>query len=74
METVTAIGRTAIAAQSLSEQAIAFRPIRERACFLESKWTDAMPVWAMWARLPLQLGFIATAYWFTRPDPEPSQG
>ncbi len=29
-----------------------------------------LPVWAMWARLPLQLGFIAAAYWFTRPDPE----
>ncbi len=28
-----------------------------------------MPVWAMWARLPLQLGFVAAAYWFTRPDP-----
>jgi uncharacterized membrane protein len=27
-----------------------------------------MPVWAMWARLPLQAVFIAVAYWFTRPD------
>lgn len=25
-----------------------------------------LPVWAMWARLPLQLVFVAWAYWFTR--------
>jgi len=28
--------------------------------------TDALPVWAMWARLPLQALFIAWAWWFTR--------
>jgi len=27
-----------------------------------------LPVWTLWARLPLQLGFIAVAYWITRPD------
>ena len=27
-----------------------------------------LPVWAMWARLPLQAVFIGIAYWFTRPD------
>ncbi len=26
-----------------------------------------LPVWAMWARLPLQAVFIAWAWWFTRP-------
>lgn len=26
-----------------------------------------MPVWAMWARLPLQVVLIAWAWWFTRP-------
>jgi uncharacterized membrane protein len=26
-----------------------------------------IPIWAMWARLPLQALFIAAAYWFTRP-------
>jgi uncharacterized membrane protein len=30
--------------------------------------TDALPVWAMWARLPFQALFIAWAYWFTRDD------
>lgn len=29
---------------------------------------SAMPAWALWARLPLQLVFIAWAYWFTRDD------
>lgn len=28
---------------------------------------DQLPVWAMWARLPLQLLFIALALWVTRP-------
>lgn len=27
-----------------------------------------LPVWAMWARLPLQAVFIGVAYWLTRPD------
>ena len=27
-----------------------------------------LPVWAMWARLPLQLVIIALAYWVGRPD------
>jgi uncharacterized membrane protein len=27
-----------------------------------------VPAWALWARLPLQLLFIAWAYWFTKPD------
>ena len=31
--------------------------------------TTTVPTWALWARLPLQLVFIAWAYWFTRPDP-----
>lgn len=26
------------------------------------------PEWALWARLPLQLVFIAWAWWFTRPS------
>lgn len=26
------------------------------------------PVWALWARLPLQLVLIAWAYWVSRPD------
>ena len=30
-----------------------------------------LPVWAIWARLPLQAVFIAIAYWFTRPDERP---
>ena len=30
--------------------------------------TTQVPVWALWARLPLQLVLIAWAYWFTRPD------
>ena len=28
----------------------------------------AVPSWALWARLPLQLAAIAWAYWFTRED------
>jgi uncharacterized membrane protein len=28
----------------------------------------SVPAWALWARLPLQLVFIAWAYWFTRDD------
>lgn len=28
----------------------------------------ALPGWALWARLPLQLVAIAWAYWFTRDD------
>ena len=28
----------------------------------------AVPAWALWARLPLQLVLIAWAYWFTRDD------
>ena len=27
-----------------------------------------LPAWALWGRLPLQLVFIAWAYWFTRDD------
>ena len=27
---------------------------------------NAVPSWALWARLPLQLVFIAWAWWFTR--------
>jgi uncharacterized membrane protein len=30
--------------------------------------TTAVPVWALWARLPLQLVLIAWAYWLTRPE------
>ena len=30
--------------------------------------STTVPTWALWARLPLQLVFIAWAYWFTRPD------
>ncbi|MEO6771543.1 MAG: DoxX family membrane protein [Kofleriaceae bacterium] len=30
--------------------------------------TTPVPVWALWARLPLQLVLIAWAYWFTRPE------
>ena len=26
------------------------------------------PVWALWARLPLQVVFIAWAWWYTRPE------
>lgn len=34
----------------------------------------SMPVWAMWARLPLQLVFIATVWWLGKPSPsQPSQ-
>ncbi|MEZ4288331.1 MAG: hypothetical protein R3A47_09355 [Polyangiales bacterium] len=29
----------------------------------------AIPVWAMWARLPFQLLFIAWAWWVGKPDP-----
>jgi uncharacterized membrane protein len=29
----------------------------------------AVPSWALWARLPLQLVLIAWAWWFTRVDP-----
>jgi uncharacterized membrane protein len=28
--------------------------------------TTELPAWALWGRLPLQIGFIAWAYWFTR--------
>ena len=31
-----------------------------------------IPVWAMWARLPFQILFIAWAYWFTRPEGAPA--
>ena len=27
------------------------------------------PVWTLWARLPVQLLFIAWAWWYTRPEP-----
>lgn len=30
--------------------------------------STALPEWALWARLPLQLVAIAWAYWFTRDD------
>ena len=30
--------------------------------------TTPVPVWVLWARLPLQVVLIAWAYWFTRPD------
>ena len=33
----------------------------------------ALPVWAMWARLPLQAVFIAWAWWMTRPDAAPER-
>ncbi len=29
---------------------------------------DPVPTWALWARLPLQLVFLAWAWWFTRDD------
>jgi len=29
------------------------------------------PTWALWGRLPLQLGLIALAYWVSRPDAKP---
>jgi uncharacterized membrane protein len=29
---------------------------------------NQLPSWALWARLPLQLGFIAWAFWMTRED------
>ncbi len=29
---------------------------------------SSIPSWALWARLPLQLVFIAWAWWFTRDD------
>ena len=31
----------------------------------------SIPLWALWARLPLQIVLIAWAYLFTRDDPEP---
>jgi len=31
-----------------------------------------LPVWAMWARLPLQALFIALSLWATKPEPAPS--
>lgn len=30
--------------------------------------TSEVPVWALWARLPLQLVLIVWAWWFTRPS------
>jgi uncharacterized membrane protein len=27
-----------------------------------------LPAWALWARLPFQLVFLAWTYWYTRPD------
>lgn len=34
----------------------------------------ALPSWALWGRLPLQLVLIAWAYWYTRrPTPSPAQ-
>jgi uncharacterized membrane protein len=30
--------------------------------------TQSVPVWALWARLPLQVVLIVWAYWFTRRD------
>jgi uncharacterized membrane protein len=35
---------------------------------------DALPVWAMWARLPFQALFIAWAWWVTRDEPAPNDG
>lgn len=35
--------------------------------------TPALPTWALWARLPLQLVLIALAYRFTRPHGESSR-
>jgi uncharacterized membrane protein len=29
---------------------------------------NELPAWALWGRLPLQLVFIAWAFWYTRPD------
>ncbi|MBA3540989.1 MAG: DoxX family membrane protein [Deltaproteobacteria bacterium] len=34
---------------------------------------STIPRWALWARLPLQLVFIAWAYWYTRPAARPAQ-
>jgi uncharacterized membrane protein len=31
-----------------------------------------VPAWAMWARLPFQLVFIAWAFWYARPEPIPT--
>lgn len=28
---------------------------------------DPLPTWALWGRLPLQVVFIAWAYWYTKP-------
>ena len=33
--------------------------------------TTALPVWALWARLPFQAGLIALAFWMTRVDSPP---
>jgi uncharacterized membrane protein len=30
---------------------------------------QVVPAWALWARLPLQLVFIAWAWWVSRPEP-----
>lgn len=32
-----------------------------------------VPAWALWARLPLQLVFIAWAWWVSRPAPLPGR-
>lgn len=32
-----------------------------------------VPSWALWARLPLQLVFIAWAYWIARGEPPPAR-
>jgi uncharacterized membrane protein len=29
---------------------------------------QAVPTWALWARLPLQVVLVVWAYWFTRPE------
>jgi uncharacterized membrane protein len=34
--------------------------------------THEVPTWALWARLPLQLVFIAWAYLFTKPSRSPA--
>ena len=33
--------------------------------------TTPVPTWALWGRLPLQIVFIAWAYWYTRPHAKP---
>jgi uncharacterized membrane protein len=34
---------------------------------------QVVPAWALWARLPLQLVFIAWTWWVSRPAPRPGR-